>query len=410
MNRVIFFKLQLKRFCKLIPAILIGTVILSAFAVIVIFCATKLNNASNDVEKKSIVFSSKDNSPLTSIIVSSLSQSESINTFFHIEELTEKDAIQKVKSDKAVAAVVIPKNFMGSIMSGDNYAIDIYFSDESSLYSLVLTEISLAAQNSLKAAQSAIYTEYDYYSAIGMRSKEQQATDSINTSLITDALSRGKLFQKHIINSSTGIDLKTFYICSAISMILLLLGCIFILKIKNTKSIISVKLRQNGIGAAGQIVTDTIAIWITYQLTLLIAEIVLLILNTTNVLTIHLRYTNILLCSSIVILFVSQIILLASLLFKDAQTSILFVFVFAVVCTFLSGGFIPSDLLPMSIVKLSAWIPTTYMIRIISHVFTKGWNLSEFGYLLIFTFIIFIANILLKNRWSFEKNHRRANV
>ena len=115
MNRVIFFKLQLKRFCKLIPAILIGTVILSAFAVIVIFCATKLNNASNDVEKKSIVFSSKDNSPLTSIIVSSLSQSESINTFFHIEELTEKDAIQKVKSDKAVAAVVIPKNFMGSI-------------------------------------------------------------------------------------------------------------------------------------------------------------------------------------------------------------------------------------------------------------------------------------------------------
>ena len=192
MNRVIFFKLQLKRFCKLIPAILIGTVILSAFAVIVIFCATKLNNASNDVEKKSIVFSSKDNSPLTSIIVSSLSQSESINTFFHIEELTEKDAIQKVKSDKAVAAVVIPKNFMGSIMSGDNYAIDIYFSDESSLYSLVLTEISLAAQNSLKAAQSAIYTEYDYYSAIGMRSKEQQATDSINTSLITDALSRGK--------------------------------------------------------------------------------------------------------------------------------------------------------------------------------------------------------------------------
>ncbi len=408
MNSLILLKLQLKRYIKLIPSIFLGAAILSVFAVIVVFCAAKLNQTSENVEKKSIVFSSKDKSPLTAMIVSTLASSDSINVLFDIKELPESDAIQSVKNGNSVAAIVIPKNFMKSIISGDNYSIDIYFSDESSLYSLVLTEMSLAAQNSLKAAQSAIYTEANYYSSIDMYQKEQAATDALNTELITDALSRGKIFKKHIINSSSGIDLITAYICSAISVILLLLGCIYIIRIKNTNHIISVKLNQNGIGAARQVLTDTIAIFLTYVLTLLIIGGVVCLASTLGFLNFHPYYRNTLLCFCVVVLFVTQMILLSAQLFQDSQSSILFLFVFTIAATFLSGGFIPSDLLPIVITKIALFVPTTYMIKLISHTFTSQLVASEFGYLMIFTIVAFAMNLLLKRNSVSDRYQRRV--
>ena len=108
MRKFVFFKIQLKRYLKLIPVLILGIVILSLFSFVAVTYATKMNKSRKKINKETLVFSSKDDSPLTAIIVDSLSKSESINAVFNIKKLSEKKAIKEVKTHKALAAVVIP--------------------------------------------------------------------------------------------------------------------------------------------------------------------------------------------------------------------------------------------------------------------------------------------------------------
>ena len=87
MRKFVFFKIQLKRYLKLIPVLILGIVILSLFSFVAVTYATKMNKSRKKINKETLVFSSKDDSPLTAIIVDSLSKSESINAVFNIKKL-----------------------------------------------------------------------------------------------------------------------------------------------------------------------------------------------------------------------------------------------------------------------------------------------------------------------------------
>ena len=122
MNKLIYLKLELKRKFKLIPQILIGTIALSLVVGAIVFCASKLLYSDVSIkEKRTIVFTSQDDSEMTGLIVSTLRNSTSNNSVCNIIESDYDTAIKMVQNEEAIAAVIIPKDFMNSLMDGENY-------------------------------------------------------------------------------------------------------------------------------------------------------------------------------------------------------------------------------------------------------------------------------------------------
>ena len=261
MNRLNYLKLEIKRNLKLIPYLMIAIATLSLVLALVGFCATKLSEANKLKDKKNVYFSSEDDASLTKLVINALSKTDSITKLFNVSEINYSDVEAVADNENSIVTVVVPKGFLNSLMNGNNYPIKVYFSSTTSIYTMIITELSLAAQTSLQAAQSAVYTLYDYYYDMGKYKYASTANEELNSTLITKAFSRNKFFVKKQLSSTGDYNIKTYYLASGILTVILLSGCIFILRIKNTGHYISLKLNQYGIGAFTQSIVKIFSVF-----------------------------------------------------------------------------------------------------------------------------------------------------
>ena len=155
----------------------------------IVFCASKLLYSDVSIkEKRTIVFTSQDDSEMTGLIVSALRSSKSINSVCNIIESDYDTAIKMVQNEDAIAAVIIPKDFMNSLMNGENYPISIRYSSTKSIYTMIITELTKAAQYTLQTAQAGVYTLHDYYKANDVLEYENKANKSLNMIYLGKAL------------------------------------------------------------------------------------------------------------------------------------------------------------------------------------------------------------------------------
>lgn len=364
MSKLIYLKIELKRTLKLIPYLLAGAIALSSVIGAVAFCAGKILASSSRLnDKKTIAFSSEDDSEITGIVVSSLSKSKSITTLFHIIEVNYETAKSMAKNDETVVSIVIPKDFMHSLMNGTNYPIELYFSKITSIYSLVITELSRSSQTTLKAAQAGIYTLYDYYEEQGMSKYASDANTELNIIYLTKALLRDNMFSPTVLNSTGSLGIKTFYISSGIMLIILLLGCVFILRTKDTNALISIKLKQHGIGSVSQsmvhIFCISASLYALFAVILLAAFLISRCMSTGYVFHISSMMVNglvLCMCSASIIAFVSSLV-------RSRFSAILLLFIGVITSCFLSGAFIPSAMLPEQFTLMGKYLPTTYLLN-----------------------------------------------
>lgn len=405
MNKLIYLKLELKRMLKLIPYLAAGAIALSLVIGAVAFCAMKMLAASNRIdEKKTITFSSADDSDITEIVVSALSKSKSITALFNIIEADYQDVAAMAENDEAVVSVVIPEKFMYSLMHGANYPIELYFSKTTSIYSLLITELSCAAQTSLKAAQAGVYTLYDYYVSQDESDSVSDANEKLNFIYLQKALLRENMFSKTTLSATGSLDLKTYYISSGIMVITLLLGCVFILRTKETTPFISVKLKQHGISFIRQTLVRIFCIftslYVIFAVVLLIACLTNQFTNSGQTFHLSVMLLNglaVYLCSAAIITCIDSAV-------RSRFSAILFLFISVIACSFISGAFIPSVFLPETLTVIGNYLPTTYLLNITGMIL-KG-ELYKKGLLILFCYftgftilsILFTHNSLKDSR------------
>ena len=158
MNKLVYMKLELKRYFKLLPYLLVGAVALSIVMGSVAFCVNRLlyYRKEGSTNVKTLAFASEDESRTVQLVISSLTSAESFRSLYDIERTTSQEAIDMALSGKAMLGVVIPQHFMHSLVVGENYPIRVYFSPKKSIVTVIATELCIATQNTLKAAQALI--------------------------------------------------------------------------------------------------------------------------------------------------------------------------------------------------------------------------------------------------------------
>ena len=393
LNKLNYLKLEIKRNLKLIPYLIIGVLTLSIVMGVVGFFATKLSETNKLKDKKNVYFTSEDNANLTKLAINALSTTESITKLFNVNNIKYSE-VEKVKeAENSIVTVVVPKGFLASLMNGDNYPIKIYFSSTTSVYTMIITELSLAAQTSLQAAQATVYTLYDYYYDMNKNKFAEDANEELNSILVKKAFSRDNFFKKEQLSSTGDYNIITYYIASGVLTVLLLSGCIFILRLKSTKNFINLKLNQYGIGALTQTSVRIFSIFLTLYL---IFSVVLTgalftlykLEKIKEFAPIPLLINGVFIC-----LCCSSITVLISALMKNRFSSILLLFIFTIGCEFISGAFLPSVFLPDSVNVLDKYLPTGYLLDSVRLGLSGSYSVDTLKTILIITFIFVILTI-----------------
>lgn len=404
MNRFLYLKLELKRTLKLLPLLLTGAIALSLVIGAVAFCAGKLLSSSNQLnDKKTIVFADEDSNKITEMVVSSLKKSDSINTLFNIVEADADEADEMAKNDEAIVSIVIPKYFMAGLLIGESLPIRLYYSNTTSIYSLFITELSQAAQLSLKAAQSGVFTLYDFYIYNDKLKYAPEANTKLNIIYLKKALLRDNMFDPTTLDATGTMDIKTFYLSSGIMVILLLLGCVFILRMKETNPVIILKLKQHRIGTIFQTLTKIFctfaALFLLFIIALASAFFICLFRKSNYTFYLPEMLVNgfaVCLCSAAIITFISSLV-------KSRFSAILLLFISVIASCFASGAFIPSILLPESVSSLGRYLPTTYLLNTTGMILEGDFApkglllllLYFIGFLVVTIFFSFISSIRL---------------
>lgn len=396
MNKLIYLELEIKRKIRLLPHIILGTITLALIVGIISFCAGKmLYSHKTSSDKKLLVFSSQDDSPLTSLVVSVLSKSPSITKICNVIDTDYDNAIELSKDENTISSIIIPKDFMNSLTNGTNYSIDLYFSSVRSIYSLIITELSKAAQTSLQAAQAGIYTLHDYYYINDAKKYEYDANQELNLIYLTKAFSRNNFFDTHKLTATGSLTIKNYYFASAVLLIILLLGCVFILKTKDTNQLIFIKLKQNNIGFFWQMITDTISTFIVLYIIFVSANIGLVTLNRLMETSFSINPVHIFTYGIIVTLCCSSIICFISNIFTNKYNTVLLHFLLVLIMSFISGVFVPSVFLPDILKNLAKYIPTTYIFKSIGNILSGHIVNDNTLYLIYITVFSIISGTLL---------------
>ena len=160
----IYTYLEFKRFLKILPYFIAGSIILAVIANLTSFTAKNVFNVkslSNYKLKIAVVI--EDESDLMDMLFKMLESADCTTDTCDFIETDIDSANEMIANKEVTALLVIPEGFFESIKDGTNIPIEITFSEGSNMISLILRQLSMAGAKTLSAAQCGIYTQYDIY-------------------------------------------------------------------------------------------------------------------------------------------------------------------------------------------------------------------------------------------------------
>lgn len=384
-----FLKLQLKKAFYYFPQIILGEFILLLVVGAVVFSASKLLYQEDKKEKLTIALAMPEDSKSEKWMMSIVEQMGSVKENCNFVEVKENEALKMVKDGQAYAAIVLPENFLNGIISGENIPTEIYLSS-SPLEKQLIQLFTQSGAASLAAAQSGIYTLSDFAREQNKPELIPKIEEDLNRRYIQFALNREDYFKYIQLNATGELSVMQYYIGSGIVLFLLFSLLAFGNILKSENEAFYFKLKIVGITPFQFVAAKVITVFIPLFLISCIALIVCTILGYFSDFSFFIPFVLALL---IVIFTISCYGVFLFLIAKTSFSAGLCVFLSTIVMLFLSGGFIPSVLLPDSFSFIAKFIPTTAMIHSVNTLFLKQY--SSIGICFLWGILFFIISIFL---------------
>lgn len=406
MNKKNYISIELKRKLKALPLLLLSTVILSIFIGIIAYIAFLYANDNKDVSKKKIVFMSEDNAMTTKLMVSSIKASKSLNAILRVYQIKPKTATDEYvdnlfKDDEMVAYVHIPKNFLHNLHIGKNPPIEIRYGDNNLLYSLFIMEMATAAQNTLRSAQSGLYTLYDYLDEVDKTYKYDDYYADLDLTYLSKAFERENVFIQFELSKTGELPLHLHYVAMGIILIFLLLSSLFLFYDNYEENFLKYKLHISGFSYLSQTLLNIFVNTIVLYIISIIMYLCILILGKFINIPVKIYFLSYLLTMLVLCLFSAAFSHFLGGLFSKLHFSIISYFSIIIISSYISGYFVPSIFLPGIFEKISDFLFSKHILMVFSSVFTGEIIYNSIIILLIHVLIFIITGIIIT---SFKLN------
>lgn len=365
---------------KILKRAAIFVVICMAIVVMVGFAMTVFSTGKReyDAGKVHIGYVAEENM-LTDFAISYVENMESVKSLCVLDAVEEDIGKQLVEEGKLAALVVLPRDIVNEILSGNNAPAILYLPENATgsaegihaVGSMLFEEFANAAVGMLETAQGEIYASSillnDFAQDVTMQGDTtkngaylQAMYDDINQFNLGVVTARENLFyEKHL--SVTENDTYVVYYASAVFTIYMLLsGLFFGAFCKRNKIEQEIAAKRLGISYAAQLGFRWFVGLLLMAVVALLPFFVFFIPSVKAILTVEWSVIGIIMLF-LIVLFMTAYFMLIYQLVEKHQSALTAIGLLALLQAYLSGCLIPSVLLPRFIAKIGNILPAAFV-------------------------------------------------
>lgn len=352
------FKIELLRLRNRLPQITIYCITLLMITLsFAIFAASSVYSKESFSKLKCAVFFPSDfnyNQFAFNVLNESTSFSQALK-LISVDSIEEGNSL--LESKEISFFVIIPENYISSILNGTNNQAQIIIQDVSSIEAASINELFIVDATMLGVAQAGVYAFLDFADNLKISTeKTEELRAKINSMYLSCFVGKESVFNETESTSVGNYSLANYYLGVGLSILLFFMSFILLKQLTDRNKSISDKLKLNGIRSIHLFLVRVIITFIALFYTFFICFIGLLILK---------QEPNPFAFVTIVpsILIICVIINLVCFNSKSPNIAVFALLIIIISFYYVAGGLLPLDFLPTGIKKISIFSPATYIIN-----------------------------------------------
>lgn len=397
-----YFRLELKRSLTVLPRLLLGSLLLLFLTGVISLAGTKLlyQDSLKEKVKIAVVMESQDEG--LKWMMSMVKSMDSVKSVCEFVEMTEEEAVAKLRDKTIYGAIVVPDDMLSGILDGSNTPARILLPPGSELQNKLFEALTESGVQTLGAAQSGIYAVSNFLIENNAQGLIPKLEEELNMEYLDIVLPRSELFLHRVFSVTGESSIIEYYAASGCVFFMLLWGlsCPVIFK-KNRE--LNKRLIVYGLNSIQLTAIKTVVIFILLLITLTIVGSILLCYTAVSGSSLAIEISGIFPFLISAFLAAIMIVFFYSIA-SNLISGVLILLTGSSILVFLSGGMLPIAFLPEIVQKIAPFLPTTYMIRLSGMIFTgyySGWSILT---ALLFSVLLFlIAVFFLERSVSLQK-------
>ncbi len=384
----VYIKLELKRALRILPWTAAGAMVLAGLLGAIALFAFRTLEGGQDINKLKVGVVLQEEDAQAQKVVSMLGSLDSVNSICEFVFVEEEEGERRIKSGEFACLMLVPKEFVSSIIDGSNRPVTIVFSGPMGIEEQIFKELAQAGARTLSSAQAGIYAANHMHKLYKVPASIQEAEQYLNAKYLSYSLDRDVYFRKRQVSSVEDVPVQYHYAASGAVFLLLLSGIPAAAFFAESGRARKEKLQLLGIGAGSRTAAKVIGIMgVLICLTALFLALAGIFgrmfsgsvpAKTLSVFVSELGEKSrgtvgfrMALAVSI-LLTVSSVIVLCYSLTGTLIGGMMLLFLGTCGMMVISGGIVPEVFLPQSFRDISGYLPTTVLLSGMKRFFLSG--------------------------------------
>lgn len=222
----VYFYIQLKRVFKILPTLLLSTMLVYGCMGLLTMVFMKNGAAAQDRKKYQVGIVGDISDTYLGFGIHAIKSLDDSRFLVDFDFVTEEEAQKGLRQGRITAYVRIPDGLVDSLVSGRNDCSITYIAAEGQkgISSILMEELAAEVSTMITRSQSAIYGMQKILFDNNKGDIWVEATDKLNLRLIQMVLKRTDLCGTEILGVSNGLSVEAFYFCSIMLFFILLSG------------------------------------------------------------------------------------------------------------------------------------------------------------------------------------------
>ena len=218
-----YFFAQLKRCLRLGPMLILSVVCLGGLSGALLFA--KLQDYAGQQQKLTVAVAGETSDDYFQMGLKIFSETDNSRNTVQFVEMDEDEAIRALERQQVSAVLVIPKDFIASVMRGENdKATLITGTSQANLGMKLVSEIADTVSVLLTESQTGIYTFSEFSLENGDQTYTNDEIMQLNLRYFDLILPRDELYAVDTPDSAPSVSLAGYYVCAVCIVFFLFMG------------------------------------------------------------------------------------------------------------------------------------------------------------------------------------------
>lgn len=367
--------IKIKRMLRFLPGILAGALALCVISGILAFGASSLLYDGESVDKQQIGVVYPEDDRYIPIVIDMLENMDSVSAlsdFVNIRD--EKTALDMIEKGELDVAVILPGGFVQDVYNGKDVAARVILSGSGGVYTGLFKGLADNGMTMLSSVQSGIQAAaYAGYSS-----------EDMDMTFLGLFMQRERLFAQRSVSAAGSLETIEYYICMAVSTVLLLTGICLANAIGGENTFFRQLLKTMGLGRMAIFLADNITVFVFY-----LGIFVLVIVGFfAGGMEIRVDIPALLLA----LVLVSAIVTWVYSVFSSVSGALvlLAVTLFSAVA---GGAVLPAAFLPEELAAVGGYCPVYIVFSLISNIFYDSFAFDRFAVYAVLMAVIYLSAI-----------------